>query len=142
MVFCNKKQNTYICTPKYLVKMKFLGNIIWLVFGGLLTSIEYFISSLLLMITIIGIPFGIQTMKLGVLALWPFGSKVTDGKNSSGCLSIVMNIIWILVGGIWICLSHLGFGLLLCITIIGIPFGRQHFKMAGLALAPFGKTIR
>lgn len=121
--------------------MKFLGNIIWLIFGGVVTSIEYLISSLLLMITIIGIPFGLQTMKLALLALWPFGSKVTDNGNSGGCLSILMNILWIILGGFWICLTHLGFGLLLCITIIGIPWGRQHFKMAALALTPFGKNI-
>ena len=121
--------------------MKFLGNIIWLIFGGLVTSIEYLISSLLLMVTIIGIPFGLQTMKLALLALWPFGSKVTDNGNSGGCLSILMNILWIILGGFWICLTHLGFGLLLCITIIGIPWGRQHFKMSALALTPFGKNI-
>ncbi|KKB52320.1 hypothetical protein HMPREF1212_00468 [Parabacteroides sp. HGS0025] len=121
--------------------MKFLGNIIWLIFGGVVTSIEYLISSLLLMVTIIGIPFGLQTMKLALLALWPFGSKVTDNGNSGGCLSILMNILWIILGGFWICLTHLGFGLLLCITIIGIPWGRQHFKMAALALTPFGKNI-
>ena len=121
--------------------MKFLGNIIWLIFGGLVTSIEYLISSRLLMVTIIGIPFGLQTMKLALLALWPFGSKVTDNGNSGGCLSILMNILWIILGGFWICLTHLGFGLLLCITIIGIPWGRQHFKMAALALTPFGKNI-
>ena len=121
--------------------MKFLGNIIWLIFGGLVTSIEYLIASLLLMVTIIGIPFGLQTMKLALLALWPFGSKVTDNGNSGGCLSILMNILWIILGGFWICLTHLGFGLLLCITIIGIPWGRQHFKMAALALTPFGKNI-
>ncbi len=121
--------------------MKFLGNIIWLIFGGLITSIEYLISSLLLMITIIGIPFGLQTFKLALLALWPFGSTVTDNGNSGGCLCIIMNILWIILGGFWICLTHLGFGLLLCITIIGIPWGRQHFKMAALALTPFGKNI-
>jgi len=121
--------------------MKFLGNIIWLLFGGLLIAIEYFVASLLLMITIIGIPFGVQTLKLAILALWPFGSRVTDGGNSGGCLSVIMNVIWILIGGIWICLSHLIFGLFLCITVIGIPFGLQHFKMAALALTPFGKKI-
>lgn len=121
--------------------MKFLGNIIWLICGGIITALEYLVASLLLMITIIGIPFGLQTLKLGMLALWPFGSKVEDDGNSGGCLSIIMNIIWILIGGIWICLTHLGFGLLLCITIIGIPFGVQHFKMAALALTPFGKRI-
>lgn len=121
--------------------MKILGNIIWLVFGGIITSIEYIISSLLLMITIVGIPFGLQTLKLGMLALWPFGSKVTESSSSGGCLNVVMNVLWILFGGFCICLTHLFFGLLLCITIIGIPFGKQHFKMAGLALTPFGKTI-
>lgn len=121
--------------------MKFLGNIIWLIFGGLITALEYFISSILMMITIIGIPFGLQTLKLGLLALWPFGSKVTDNGGSSGCLSIIMNILWIVLGGFGICLTHLFFGLILCITIIGIPFGKQHFKMAGLALTPFGKNI-
>lgn len=121
--------------------MKILGNIIWLIFGGFLTAMEYIIASLLLMITIIGIPFGLQTLKLGILALWPFGRTVVDNGNSGGCLCLLMNIIWILVGGFWICLTHFGFGLLLCITIIGIPFGRQHFKMAGLALTPFGKDI-
>ena len=121
--------------------MKLLGNIIWLLFGGIITSIGYVISSLLLMITIIGIPFGLQTLKLAQMALWPFGSKVTDTGNSGGCLSIIMNIIWIICGGLCICLSHLFFGLLLCITIIGIPFGMQHFKMAALSLTPFGKSI-
>ena len=120
--------------------MKFLGNIIWLIFGGLITSIEYLISSILMMITIIGIPFGFQTLKLAVLALWPFGSKVIDNGNS-GCLSVIMNILWIFLGGIWICLTHLLFGILLYITLIGIPFGNQHFKMAKLALTPFGKDI-
>ena len=121
--------------------MKFLGNIIWLIFGGLITSIEYLVSSLLLMVTIIGSPFGLQTLKLALLALWPFCSTVTDNGNSGGCLCIIMNILWIILGGFWICLTHLGFGLLLCITIIGIPWGRQHFKMAALALTPFGKNI-
>ena len=115
--------------------MNFLGNIIWLLFGGLITAVEYLISSLVLMITIIGIPFGIQTLKLS------FGREVRTTDSAGGCLSILMNIIWILIGGIWIALTHLFFGILLCITIIGIPFGRQHFKMAGLALTPFGKEI-
>lgn len=121
--------------------MKFLGNIIWLLCGGIITAVEYFIASLLMMITIIGIPFGLQTLKLGMLALWPFGSKVSDSGNSGGCLNVIMNIIWLFFGGFIICLTHIAFGLLLCITIIGIPFGRQHFKLAALALTPFGKNI-
>jgi uncharacterized membrane protein YccF (DUF307 family) len=121
--------------------MKFLGNIVWLIFGGLITALEYFVSSILLMVTIIGIPFGIQTLKLGMLALWPFGSQVRESSNGGGCLSTLMNIIWIFVGGIWIALTHLLFGVILAITIIGLPFALQHFKMAGLALTPFGKEI-
>jgi uncharacterized membrane protein YccF (DUF307 family) len=121
--------------------MKFLGNIIWLVFGGILISIEYLISSLILMATIVGIPFGIQTLKLAVLALWPFGTEVRMKPGNQGCLSTIMNVIWIFIGGIWISLTHLVFGILFAITIIGIPFGLQHFKLASLALTPFGREI-
>ena len=121
--------------------MKLLGNIIWLVFGGIIISAEYLVSSILLIITIIGIPFGLQTMKLAVLALWPFGSEIHEIKNNSGCLSTFMNIVWLFIGGIWIALTHLVFGVLFAITIIGIPFAMQHFKLAGLALTPFGKEI-
>lgn len=121
--------------------MKIILNLLWLIFGGLATAIEYLISSVGLMITIIGIPFGLQTLKIGMLALWPFGKQVTPSETSNSCLSLLMNIIWIFIGGIWICLTHLLFGVLLYITIIGIPFGTQHFKLAALALSPFGKKI-
>ncbi|OYT16471.1 MAG: hypothetical protein B7C24_07710 [Bacteroidetes bacterium 4572_77] len=121
--------------------MKFLGNILWLLLGGLITALEYFAASLILMLTIIGIPFAIQTFKLGLLALWPFGSEIRETPSAGGCLYTFMNILWLLTGGIWIALTHIGFGLLLAITIIGIPFAKQHFKMAGLALTPFGKEI-
>jgi uncharacterized membrane protein YccF (DUF307 family) len=94
------------------------------------------------MLTIVGIPFGMQTLKLAGLALWPFGKHVDTTASASGCLSILMNIIWILIGGIWISLTHLLFGFILAITIIGIPFARQHFKLALLALTPFGRTVR
>lgn len=85
--------------------------------------------------------FRFQTLKLSMLALCPFGREIRSCPGDGGCLSVLMNIIWILVGGIWISLSHLAFGVLLCITVIGIPFGLQHFKLAGLALTPFGKEI-
>jgi len=104
-------------------------------------AVEYFISSLLLMITVIGIPFGIDTMRLGILALWPFGSHIVDKPQDGGCLNMVMNVLWFFVGGFWIALTHLGFGLLLCITIIGFPWGKMHFRLMRLALAPFGKEI-
>ncbi|MDR2950424.1 MAG: YccF domain-containing protein [Prevotella sp.] len=121
--------------------MKTLGNIIWVIFGGFMIALEYFIAGFLLMLTIIGIPFGLQAFKLGILALWPFGSSVKEIENSSGCLSLIMNIIWIIIGGFWIALTHLFWGVLFCITIIGIPFGKQHFKLIHLALVPFGKKI-
>lgn len=121
--------------------MKFIGNILWLILGGLLVSLYYFLVGLIFCITIVGIPFGIQLMKMGVFALWPFGSEAQPDTNDGGCLSIIMNVIWILVGGIEITMLHLSFGLFCCITIVGIPFGVQHFKMALLALMPFGKKI-
>lgn len=121
--------------------MKILGNIIWLLFGGIIIAIEYMIASFLLIITIVGIPFGVQTLKMGLFALWPFGSETVQDSRSGGCLYILMNILWLLFGGVWIALSHFLFGLLLSVTIIGIPFGMQHFKLAGIALSPFGRDI-
>jgi uncharacterized membrane protein YccF (DUF307 family) len=121
--------------------MRLLGNILWLLFGGFVIALEYVISSFFLLITIVGIPFGIQTLKLASLALWPFGKEIRVNENASGCLSTIMNLIWILIGGIWISLSHVIFGILFAITIIGIPFAKQHFKLAGLALTPFGKVV-
>lgn len=121
--------------------MNIVLNLIWFVFGGFLIALEYLFSSLLLMITIVGIPFGVQTLKLAVVAVFPFGVEVVPNSSSGGCLSVLMNILWILFGGIEIALSHLGLGVLFCITIIGIPFGMQHFKLAALALFPFGKSV-
>jgi uncharacterized membrane protein YccF (DUF307 family) len=121
--------------------MSILGNIIWFVFGGVLIFLEYIISGLLLCLTIVGIPFGVQCIKLSLLGLTPFGRTITQGDAGSGCLAVLMNIIWILIGGIWIALTHLIFGILFGITIVGIPFARQHFKLASLALSPFGKRI-
>ena len=122
--------------------MSIIGNIIWLLFGGLFMAIEYFIGGVLLIITIIGIPFGLQVMKLGLLALWPFNSRVVPTHRQGGCLETLFNVIWFFIGGIWIAISHVLWGLLFFITIIGISFGRQHFKLAGLALTPFGYTIK
>ncbi|MBP1666324.1 MAG: YccF protein [Bacteroidetes bacterium] len=121
--------------------MKILGNLIWLIFGGIIIAIEYIIGSIILMITIVGIPFGLQTLKMGALAIWPFGRDTRVHERASGCLYIVMNLLWLLCGGIWIALTHALFGLLLMITIIGIPFGMQHFKLSSVALNPFGRDI-
>ena len=121
--------------------MKLIGNIIWVVFGGIFVAIEYVLASIPFFVSIIGIPFGIQSLKMATVALWPFGKKISNADNNLGCLSTIMNIVWFLIGGIWICLTHFGFGLLFYITIIGIPFGNQHMKLARLALTPFGRTI-
>ena len=121
--------------------MRFLGNILWLILGGLVISLYYAFMAILFCITIIGIPFGLQLFKMAGLALWPFGNDVQSDTNDGGCLSILMNIIWILCGGLEIAFLHISFGILCCITIVGIPFGLQHFKMAILAFVPFGKKI-
>jgi len=121
--------------------MRFLGNIFWFLLGGMIISLYYFIVGLLFCLTIIGIPFGVQLIKMAGFALWPFGKEVQAGPEDSGCLCILMNVIWILVGGIEIALTHLTCGIVFCITIVGIPLGIQHFKMTLLALVPFGKVI-
>lgn len=121
--------------------MKILGNIIWWLFGGLEAAIGYFTGSLALACTIIGIPIALQTFKIGLLCLWPFGSTVVDTDSPMGCIRIPLNLLWLIFGGLWAWCMHILFGLLLCFTIIGIPWGKQHFKMAGLSLAPFGKDV-
>ena len=122
-------------------KMKVLGNILWLIFGGAVTALEYFAASIPLFISIIGIPFGIQAVKIGVLQLWPFGVEVRKMENEQGCLYTGLNILWFIFAGIPIFFTHILFGVLLAITIIGFPFAKQHFKLAGLALSPFGKVF-
>jgi uncharacterized membrane protein YccF (DUF307 family) len=121
--------------------MNILGNILWIVLGGIFISMYYALVGLLFCITIVGIPFGIQLLKIAGFALWPFGRQIVAGETDGGCLSLIMNVIWIILGGVEIALAHIGLGIGFCITIIGIPFGLQHFKMALLALAPFGKQI-
>ena len=121
--------------------MSVLGNIIWQVFGGFFIALEYLVSGFLLCCTIIGIPFGLQGFKIGLVALLPFSQTTVVEEGSRSCLEIIMNVIWFFIGGIWIALSHLGWGLLFCITIVGIPFGIQHFKLMRVALFPFGRTV-
>lgn len=121
--------------------MKILGNIFWLILGGFAISIYYAIVGLLFCCTIVGIPFGLQLIKMAGFAFWPFGRQVVSGDNDNGCLSIFMNILWIVLGGIEIAFLHFSFGLVCSLTIIGIPFGLQHFKMGILAVIPFGKEI-
>ena len=122
--------------------MNSVGNIFWLLLGGIVIAIIYYIVGLLMCITIIGIPFGVQLFKLGTYSLWPFGHELVDGPNEPGCVSVFMNLIWILCGWWEIAILHLFCGLLFCITLVGIPMGMQHFKMAVASIFPFGKEIR
>jgi uncharacterized membrane protein YccF (DUF307 family) len=121
--------------------MNFIGNIIWLICGGLLAALGYLVGGLVLCVTIVGIPFGLQCFKLAGLVLAPFGRQVVPTNSSMGCLAIFCNIIWIICGGLYTALVHVVFALLLAITIIGIPFARQHLKLAELSLAPFGRQV-
>lgn len=121
--------------------MNFIGNIIWVVFGGALISLAYLLGGLLLCLTIVGIPFGVQIMRLGLFALWPIGGDVQPKKNATGCLQLLMNVLWIIFGGIEVALAHLSLGVVFCCTIIGIPFGLQHFKLMLYSLLPFGHEV-
>lgn len=122
--------------------MSLLGNIIWIVFGGLLMSLGYLLLGIVYCITIIGIPVGVQLFKMAGLSLWPFGREVVDRNGQMGLWSILLNVLWVVFGGVEMALSHVTLGILFCITVVGIPFGMQHFKLAWLALIPFGREIR
>ena len=120
--------------------MSCLGNILWFLLGGFLTAMLYFLAGLVMCITIVGIPFGVELMKIGAFALFPFGRDVELARNS-GCLSLGFNILWVLFGWWEIALVHLVLAVLCAVTIIGIPFGVKIMKLGALALAPFGKTV-
>ncbi len=122
--------------------MNLLLNIVWLIFGGFIVVIGYLLGSILLCITIIGIPFGVQCFKLAGLAIAPFGREVREKEPPGGCVAIVMNIIWIILPGLELALIHLTLALLFAITIIGLPIAAQHLKMTRLALIPFGFEVR
>jgi len=121
--------------------MNLLGNIIWLLFGGLLAAFGYVIGGFVLCITIIGIPWGLQCFKIATVVLWPFGKQIVPKKGGSGCLSLFCNIIWLFCGGLYTALVHLVFAAILFITIIGIPFARQHLKLMELSLFPFSRDV-
>lgn len=118
--------------------MNLLGNLLWLIFGGFLAAICWGLAGCIWCITIVGIPVGLQCFKMMGLSLWPFGRDIVYG---TGTVSFLMNILWLLFSGLELCIGHLALGAVLCMTIIGIPFGMQNFKMARLALMPFGAEI-
>ena len=118
--------------------MNFIGNILWFIFGGFVDALVWFLVGILWSITIIGIPVGRQCFKMAKLHLWPFGKSVEYSLDTT---PFIFNILWLLLGGIPIALAELASGVFLCMTIIGIPFGIQQFKLAVLALMPFGAKI-
>lgn len=119
--------------------MNTLGNILWLILGGLGLAVAWAIIGIVLCITIVGIPLGIQAFKMAGLTLTPFGKSVVYG---GGVGSLLANIIWVVLVGIWMAIGYLIAGVLNCITVIGVPFGIQSFKMAKLALWPFGAQVQ
>ena len=121
--------------------MNLLGNLIWLVFGGLLAALGYIFGGFVLCLTVVGIPWGMQCFKIAGLVLWPFGKKVVPAAGGTGCLGMICNIVWLLCGGLYTAVVHLVFAAILCITIIGIPFARQHLKLMELSLLPFGRQV-
>lgn len=122
--------------------MNTLGNLLWIIFGGWIIFLLYLFGSVVLFITIIGIPFGIQTLKMAMLSLSPFGKEINHGERSGGCLYIIVNIIWVLVAGVELAIVHLVLAVLCAITIIGLPFAQQHIKLAMISLVPFGIDIK
>ena len=122
--------------------MSAIGNLLWIIFGGLVLFLMYLLGSVILIITIVGIPFGVQTLKLASVALLPFGRTVQPGQRASGCLYVLMNVLWIVTVGIELAVLHLVLAFLCAITIIGIPFARQHIKLAAVAIVPFGHDVR
>ncbi|HKJ54662.1 MAG TPA: YccF domain-containing protein [Nitriliruptoraceae bacterium] len=121
--------------------MTFIGNVLWLVLAGWWLALAYVFAGIINLLPIITIPLAIQSFKLAGYALWPFGRTVVEIPNRSGGVSFLANVVWLILAGWWLVLAHVLAGVLLMITIIGIPLGVASFKMAGLALAPFGKTI-
>jgi uncharacterized membrane protein YccF (DUF307 family) len=118
-----------------------IGNILWIFLGGgIFLFLEYLFGGIVLCISVIGIPFGIQCLKLSVMALVPFGKEIKTTKRGHGIISTLLNVIWIIFAGLAISLTHVIFGLLCAVTIIGLPFAKQHMKLASLALTPFGHT--
>jgi uncharacterized membrane protein YccF (DUF307 family) len=120
--------------------MKFIGNIIWLIFAGIPLAIGYLTAAVIMFITIIGIPFGLQSLKIAVFALWPFGRTVVK-RDDSGAASAIGNILWFIFAGWWLAIGHLVTSVLLFITIIGIPLAIGNLKMIPISLTPFGRAI-
>lgn len=121
--------------------MRLLGNLLWFLLAGVWLFVGYLWAGIVMCVTIVGIPFGIQAFKLALFCAWPFGRVVVQLPGDGGALSGIGNVLWLIFAGLWLAIGHLIAGVLLCLTIVGIPFGVACMRMAGLALVPFGKTI-
>jgi uncharacterized membrane protein YccF (DUF307 family) len=122
--------------------MSLLGNLIWLIFGGFIAALGYIIGGLALCLTIVGIPFGLQSIRLGIATLAPFGKEVVVDEEREGPLALIFDIIWIVIAGWEIALAHLTAAAILAITIVGLPFARQHIKLIPVAIFPFQRSLR
>jgi len=120
--------------------VKLLLNLIWLIFGGLLLALGYAVVALVMFVLIVTIPFGIASARIALFCLWPFGRTIVR-RPDAGAGSLIGNIIWLLLAGWWLALGHLITGLLMCLTIIGIPLGLANFKLIPVSLTPFGRDI-
>lgn len=118
--------------------MRFLGNLLWCLFGGLFSALSWTVAGLFWCITIVGIPVGVQCFKFANLSLFPFGKEIL---YAGGAPSFLFNLLWLLLSGLPLAISHAIWGCVLCLTIVGIPFGLQFFKIARLALFPFGSRV-
>jgi len=121
--------------------LRLIGNVLWLLLAGLGMALGYLVAGVIMCITIIGIPFGIAAFRLAGYALWPFGRTAVRDPQRLPVISMIGNILWFILAGWWLALGHLIAGVLLCITIIGIPFGIVSFGLAKVALAPLGRRI-
>jgi uncharacterized membrane protein YccF (DUF307 family) len=120
--------------------VRLIGNVLWFVLAGLWLAIGYLLAALVMFILIITIPFALQAVKLAMFALWPFGRTVVK-RPDAGAPSVIGNILWLILAGWWLAIGHLVTGILLCVTIIGIPLGLGNFKLIPISLWPFGREI-
>lgn len=121
--------------------LRLIGNLLWLLLAGWAMCLSYLVAGALLCITIIGIPFGVAAFRLAFFVIWPFGRIAVHDPDRVPGVSAIANVLWFILAGWWLALGHLVTGVVLCLTIIGIPFGIQSFKLAGLALAPLARRI-
>ncbi|WP_239394457.1 YccF domain-containing protein [Frankia sp. CiP3] len=121
--------------------MRMVGNVFWLLFAGFELAVGYLVAGIVCCLLIVTIPFGIAAFRLAGYVVWPFGRVVVDQPGDAPVMLFLVNLLWFLIAGWWLAIGHLIFGLVLCVTVIGIPFGVASFKMVPLAIAPLGRRV-